>query len=164
MRKGFLLFVFISVVVIAALIGFSGIDVRTEVGTLLNRKSSATVATATVTVQNAVIRAEVARSPEERARGLSGRDGLQPLTGMLFVFETAGKHSFWMKDMRFPLDFIWINNGTVIAVNENVPAPTGGSPAVIAPPADITQVLEVPAGTVAAHRIIVGSSVSVTFD
>ena len=47
--------------------------------------------------------------PEERSQGLSGRPNLAAGTGMLFVFEQAGSYAFWMKDMRFPLDMVWID-------------------------------------------------------
>ncbi len=55
------------------------------------------------------IRAEVARTDEERVRGLSGRESLRADEGLLFVFEIPGNHGFWMKDMNFPIDIIWLN-------------------------------------------------------
>jgi uncharacterized membrane protein (UPF0127 family) len=53
-------------------------------------------------------RVEVARDAASRERGLSGRDQLARGEGMLFVFETPYHAGFWMKDMRFPLDIVWI--------------------------------------------------------
>jgi uncharacterized protein len=52
---------------------------------------------------------EVVTKPADLARGLGGRNSLPEKNGMLFVFEKAGKHCFWMKDMRFSLDIIWLN-------------------------------------------------------
>ena len=45
---------------------------------------------------------EVAHTPSDRARGLSNRDSLPQMAGMLFVFESGEASSFWMKEMRFP--------------------------------------------------------------
>src|SRR4030042_2564613 len=53
---------------------------------------------------------EIADTPEKRSQGLSGRDNLSQNQGMLFIFNQPAIPSFWMKDMNFPLDFIWINN------------------------------------------------------
>lgn len=55
------------------------------------------------------ISAEVARSEEERKRGLMFREELVENEGMLFVFEEDGFHSFWMKNCRMPLDIIWMD-------------------------------------------------------
>lgn len=163
MTKGFLLFLFIAVFVLAALIGFSGIDIRTEVKNLFNRNSGQQYATATVVFPSVSVRAEVSKTPEQRSRGLSGRESLQENSGMLFVFDTPGEYQFSMNGMKFPLDFIWINNGIVTGVTEKVPVPSGSSP-LIAPPSPVTYVLEVPSGFAVSHRIIAGTNVTITFD
>src|SRR3989344_9467711 len=61
-----------------------------------------------VRIAGQVIQVELALSEIERAKGLSKREGLKENEGTLFVFERPGKHHFWMKDMNFPLDIIWI--------------------------------------------------------
>lgn len=67
------------------------------------------------------IRATVADTREARARGLSGRDELLSTHGLLFVFEESDFHGFWMKEMRFPIDIIWINDSFVVVdIEENV--------------------------------------------
>lgn len=67
------------------------------------------------------LRVEIAETPEQRARGLSGRDELKDGKGMLFVFPEPGYHSIWMKDMYFPIDIIWISEDfKVVSVNDNV--------------------------------------------
>jgi uncharacterized membrane protein (UPF0127 family) len=55
------------------------------------------------------IKVELAQTREIQEKGLSGREGLALNTGMLFVFEKPGKYYFWMKDMKFPIDMIWID-------------------------------------------------------
>lgn len=68
-----------------------------------------------------VIYAEVASTPQSRAKGLSGRSHLDPDEGMLFVFEEEGQYGFWMKDMKFPIDIVWINEeGIVVHIERHV--------------------------------------------
>lgn len=55
-----------------------------------------------------VIGVEVVRTKQEKANGLSGRDCIGDGQGMLFIYEKPGRYSFWMKDMKFPIDIIWI--------------------------------------------------------
>lgn len=55
------------------------------------------------------VKVELAHSETERERGLSGRQTLSGNEGMLFVFDQPGKYSFWMKDMNFPIDIIWMD-------------------------------------------------------
>lgn len=55
------------------------------------------------------ILAEVARTPAEKSRGLMFRNALEPCRGMLFVYETMGLYSFWMHQVRIPLDMIWMD-------------------------------------------------------
>src|SRR3989338_3180334 len=53
------------------------------------------------------IKVDLALTMLEQAQGLSGREVLGENEGMLFVFDTPGKYSFWMKDMKFAIDIIW---------------------------------------------------------
>lgn len=67
------------------------------------------------------IRVTIADTNDERIAGLSGKEGLDESEGLLFVFPSADYHAMWMKDMRFPIDIIWIGeDARVISVNENV--------------------------------------------
>jgi uncharacterized membrane protein (UPF0127 family) len=55
------------------------------------------------------LRLEIADTDAEQARGLSWRASLPRDQGMLFVFASSGNPCFWMKDMRFDLDLIWLD-------------------------------------------------------
>lgn len=114
-----------------------------------------------ITIGKTKIPVEVADTPPKRAQGLSDRDFLPPGTGMLFVFPKAGIYSFWMKDMRFALDFIWINDSKVVQISTNIPPPDkyGSNMPVVTPGSPVTHVLEVPAGFVSANKLAVGDSV-----
>ncbi len=66
------------------------------------------------------IKVELATTPEEQARGLSARQGLAEGEGMLFVFPHPDKYLFWMKDMKFAIDIIWLDSGGyVVYVQKN---------------------------------------------
>lgn len=74
-------------------------------------------------------RVEVAFSPEERERGLSGRQVLPPGRAMWFVLPAPGMHGFWMRDMAFPVDLAWIApQGRVIGVETLPPCGPGPCP------------------------------------
>jgi len=69
-----------------------------------------------------IITAELAVSDAERARGLMQREKLNPDQGMLFVFDYAGSHSMWMKNMLIPLDFLWLDSEKrIVHMEEHIP-------------------------------------------
>jgi hypothetical protein len=68
------------------------------------------------------VTAELAVTQEERERGLMYRKKLGFDQGMLFIFKEEGFHSFWMKNMFIPLDFIWLDKEKrIIHIEQNVP-------------------------------------------
>ena len=102
-------------------------------------------------VNGAEFPVELAVTLEERSQGLSGRDSLPSGTGMLFIYEADGAHTFWMKDMRFPLDFVWISGEClVVEVTAGAPPPEPGqSPKDLprySPPGPVRYILEINAG------------------
>lgn len=65
---------------------------------------------------------EVVSTPQTMTLGLGHRERLHPRHGMLFIFPDNARHSIWMKNMRFPLDIVWLDdNKTVVKIYENVP-------------------------------------------
>ena len=75
--------------------------------------------TASLTINDITIRAEVARTSEQRRAGLSGRDFLPPDAGMLFVFQPPRKACLWMKGTKMPLQAIFLDaqGGVINAVS-----------------------------------------------
>ena len=74
-----------------------------------------------VIIGEKTFRVEIADSPESRQKGLSNRDFLEQTSGMLFVYPDNQAGEFWMLDMKFPLDFIWIGEDClVVDITENV--------------------------------------------
>lgn len=110
----------------------------------------------TVLIRGVPVTAEVVSSPEKLYLGLSHRPALPPGHGMLFLLPTLEVQHFCMRDMRFGLDFLWLQDGRVVGVTPEVPADFPGT---LTSPVPVSQVLEVPAGFVAAHGIQVGDPV-----
>lgn len=112
-------------------------------------------------INDTVFNIEIADTELKQQQGLSGRSQLADLSGMLFVFSKPDKHQFWMKDMNFALDFIWIRGGKVVQINTNVlpPSQTQDHPQIVDAEVKIDQVLEVAAGTVDKYGIKVGDIV-----
>lgn len=52
---------------------------------------------------------ELAKTPEERQKGLMYRKYMAENNGMLFIFNHSDIYNFWMKDTRIPLDILWID-------------------------------------------------------
>ena len=74
-----------------------------------------------ITIGGKKISVEIADTPDKRALGLSYRDNIDTADGMLFIFESQGIYSFWMKNTKIPLDIIWINKDLeVVDIKKNV--------------------------------------------
>lgn len=108
-----------------------------------------------VVADRVTLTVELARTPGEKVRGLSGRPGLKPGHGMLFVFDRPQPISIWMKDMRFSLDIVWIREGRIVHIEKQAPPlPPTGPEQIYTATADL--VLEVPAGFTSEQQIRVG--------
>ena len=119
----------------------------------------------TVTISGVAFTVDVADTPEKRFQGLSGRPVLEEGTGMLFIFQEERKHTFWMKDMRFPLDMVWINASCAVAdITTDVPSPPPDSDDSVlptySPSAPATYNLEISAGVAAASGLKTGDTVT----
>ncbi|RJQ33749.1 DUF192 domain-containing protein [Candidatus Parcubacteria bacterium] len=98
----------------------------------------------------------VADTPAKQELGLSGREGLGFNEGMLFVFEKDDEYAFWMKDMKFAIDIIWIDaSGKVVHIEPNLTPDT--YPHTYRPDVPARFVLEVNAGFVERNNVQVGS-------
>ena len=75
----------------------------------------------TIRIGEQKLKAEVAKSSEQLTKGLGGRDCMNPDQAMLFEFGSAGHYPFWMKDMRFAIDIVWLNsNHQVVYKKSNI--------------------------------------------
>lgn len=75
-----------------------------------------------VRAPDAALRVQVARTPEQRERGLMSVRHLATHTGMLFIFDSDAPVAFWMKDTLIPLDMVFVGaDGTVRKIFTRVP-------------------------------------------
>ena len=106
----------------------------------------------TIRVGTTNVTVEIADTVGKQRQGLSGRSRLVEGHGMYFPMSTSALHSFWMKDMQFPLDIIWIRDGRIVDISENVPYPVGDHTPVSVQPKELTTgVLEVNADFTEKH-------------
>lgn len=108
---------------------------------------------------------DLADNSEEWARGLSGRASLSANQGMLFLYPDKAERSFWMKDMNFALDIIWLEDNKIIGWVADVPPPTAGAELErYLSPAPANEVLELPAGTAKLLNLTTGDLIEVKYD
>lgn len=99
---------------------------------------------------------EIAATESERSRGLAGRDSLPENRGMLFVFDEAGEHLFWMADTTIPLSIAFLDpEGIVLNMEEMEPL----SLETAGPDAPALYALEVNRGWFAERGVAVGDTV-----
>ena len=77
----------------------------------------------TVIIENKTFLLDVARSAQEQEVGLAKYNKLPQNMAMLFPFKTSGYYSFWMKNMKFPIDIIYIKDDKIVDIFANVPNP-----------------------------------------
>ena len=99
---------------------------------------------------------EYARTQSEQVKGLSGRDALPEGKGMLFVFDSLDAHPFWMPDMKFAIDMIWIGKDMRI-VDIKANATPQSYPEVFKSRTPALYVLEVPSGFAARSGWVIGT-------
>ncbi len=105
------------------------------------------------------IRALVARTEAEQEQGLGDRDSLPSDEGMLFIFTNPSPIGIWMKDMRFPLDILWVDETRhVLFIKED--ALPSSYPEIFAPDVASKYVIEVSAGFVKENNIKIGAEIS----
>ncbi len=120
--------------------------------------STTTLPTKQIYIGTTPVVVELATSDAQRELGLSGRVALNEGTGMLFVFDEEGMWGFWMKDMQFPIDILFLaDTGEVISLNTNVSPDT--YPQVLYPSSPVRYVLELPAGAAQKYGIAQGSKI-----
>lgn len=67
-----------------------------------------------VCFKDACVRAQISDTDIKRRQGLMFREFLSDNEGMIFIFPDESRHSFWMKNMKIPLDIIWINKNKFV--------------------------------------------------
>lgn len=122
----------------------------------------------TATIGTNVIKLEVASTPQEIQHGLMGRTALDKDSGMVFLFKPASPTRFWMYNCFISLDMLFIKDGKIMRICENVPPCKSKDPSECPTyPADesvtASEVIEVNAGYCKQHGIKQGDTVKFDF-
>jgi uncharacterized protein len=107
------------------------------------------------------LNADIPIISEQMSIGLAVKNQLKENEAMLFVFEKPGRHSFWMKDMKFPIDIFWLDSdGKVVYIKENMqPCISTIICILYTPNTDSQYVLETVAGFTQRHNVSVGTNI-----
>lgn len=128
-------------------------------GYILKPSSHTSYNEGSVFLNNEEVRVRVARTEEDRRRGLMFESALKDGTGVLFVFEDKKARSFWNKNTYVPLDVIWIDNDEVAGISHLPPNKDGGNLVTVDSQVSVNYVLEVPYGFAQEHAIFKGTKV-----
>jgi uncharacterized membrane protein (UPF0127 family) len=122
----------------------------------------ATPATTRLTLPSGkALSVEVMVKDEDRAMGLMFRPSLPEDRGLLFVFQQADFHGIWMKNCRFPIDIVWLDEESrVVHLAEGVPPCKAEPCPVYQPLRRASYVLEIGAGQARREKALVGSRLS----
>jgi len=105
----------------------------------------------------------VAETQKEQEVGLSGKKSLAKNAGMLFPYTTKTTPTFWMRNMEFPIDILFISDGKIITLHKNVKPPVSDQNLQLySPSAPIDTVLEINAGLSDQYGFKEGDSVTIT--
>ncbi len=108
-----------------------------------------------ITVGSAHFRVAIADTEARREQGLSDTASLASDHGMLFIFPRPDIVSFWMKDMHYPLDMVWIDaQKRVVGITANIDPST--YPNLFSPEREVKYVLEINAGASAHYGVHIG--------
>ena len=117
-----------------------------------------------VTSKDLTIQVKIADEPKEHQTGLADFSSLPLGEGMLFVFDKSASYVFWMKNVEFAIDIIWIDeNKKIVDIASNVPPePDKGEKELTRykPKSDAKYVLEINAGLSSLHNLQVGDQVA----
>jgi uncharacterized protein len=116
----------------------------------------------TVTISGQSFKVTVATSQLEREIGLSKTKQLLQDQGMIFLFDKPDYYSFWMKNMKFPIDIIYIKSDTIVTIKENAQPPKSNieSPIIYTPTEPANRVLEISAGLAEKYKFKKGDKVT----
>ncbi|MGH7204321.1 MAG: DUF192 domain-containing protein [Candidatus Levyibacteriota bacterium] len=120
--------------------------------------------TKTATINHHTFSVILAKTSQEQAKGLGQRASLPPDQGMLFPFGKAEMLHFWMKDMEFPIDIIFIRDNTIVSIAPNAPAlkvPESKLP-IYSPTQPSDSVLEINAGLSQKYNFKTGDTVTIS--
>ncbi len=114
----------------------------------------------TATINKTSFTLIIPKSPEI---GLSDRSSLPENNGMIFVFDKADYHPFWMRNMKIPIDMIFINKDHIVTIYSNLQPPksTEENVPLLRPDEPSDKVLEINAGLAEKYNFKKGDTVKI---
>ncbi|MDP3988555.1 MAG: DUF192 domain-containing protein [Candidatus Levybacteria bacterium] len=106
------------------------------------------VKTPSVTIDKQTFSLLIAKTGDETQIGLSKKTSIPQNQGMIFIFPKPDYYSFWMKDMKFPIDIIYINNNKIATIIPDAQPPKSQNESlpIFKPDEPADKVLEINAG------------------
>ena len=112
-----------------------------------------------VTIKNKDFSVQIADTNVKKTLGLSNKNKLKNNKGMLFTYDQPGLYSFWMKDMNFSIDIIWISKDKkIINISKDISPAT--YPKTFKPPRPAQYILEINAGLSDKYGFKIGNKVN----
>lgn len=121
----------------------------------------------TIELAGQVLNIQLADDLPEQLAGLSGRQSMAENEGMLFVLPPSIAPEFWMKDMLFPLDIVWLRQNRVVGIAANAEVEKGKIDNDLkryVPAEKVDMVLEINAGWAGKHGLVIGDEVKINFN
>lgn len=117
----------------------------------------------TAKINNRTFKLFVAKTDKDKQVGLSKYKSIKEEQGMIFSFGKDDYYRFWMKEMKFPIDLIYINDGKIVTIYKNVPIPKDKSnPQIYNSNKPADTVLEISAGLSQKYNFKEGDSVALS--
>jgi uncharacterized membrane protein (UPF0127 family) len=142
----------------AALYGVVGLRRDVARAPVITTALLKSVTTTSVSIGGVVLTAQVADTEASREQGLSGTNALDEIHAMLFTFNTPGLYTFWMKDMNYSIDMIWLDANKQVVFTKQHATPES-YPATFGPTKPAQYVLEVADGFTEKYHVEVGDKV-----
>lgn len=114
-------------------------------------------------IREHVISLEIAQTPRQQAIGLMFREDLPDNRGMLFPFNPPRPVQFWMRNVQFPLDMLFLRDGEIKAIAQSVPPCTTSTCPTYGPDGEMDYVLELKGGQAEALGLSVGDQVDIHY-
>ena len=157
------IYAILAILLVAAYLRLHVVNMATpsdssNAGTPPSVEATSTSEGRTIQLGGQTVHVDVADTPALREKGLGGRAGLAEGQGMLFVFQQDGLYAFWMKDMSFAIDIIWLNSdGKIVYRAQSVSPDT--YPQAFRPDSPSRYVVELPAGFAKEYNLHIGDQV-----
>ncbi len=115
---------------------------------------------ADIVINNYHLQTDIAGTSQQQQTGLAIKSQLNENQAMLFPFADESYQAFWMKDMKFPIDIMWVDkNNTIVYVQPHLPpCATVLNCPIYQPDVKVIYVLEVVSGFAQQHHVVVGQT------